>query len=75
MFVVHPRYSTSSSTSAIDIVTKLCDIEFARKAKAADILGRTWDVFIDAGAGQNEDKVLSLSKLLYHTMLTFRPDT
>ncbi|KAK2462751.1 hypothetical protein APHAL10511_005269 [Amanita phalloides] len=47
-------------TSALDIVTKLCDVEFARKAKAADILGRIWDVFIDAGAGQNEDKILDL---------------
>ncbi|KAG6901528.1 hypothetical protein C0995_010827 [Termitomyces sp. Mi166 len=44
--------------SALEIVTKLCDLEFARKAKAADFLGRAWDVFEDAGAGKGEDKIL-----------------
>ncbi|KAF8638444.1 hypothetical protein AX17_002201 [Amanita inopinata Kibby_2008] len=47
-------------TSALDIVTKLCDHEFAMKAKAADFLGRIWDAFVDAGAGRNEDKILDL---------------
>ncbi|PCH45061.1 hypothetical protein WOLCODRAFT_155076 [Wolfiporia cocos MD-104 SS10] len=43
--------------SALEIVTKLCDVEFARKAKAADFLGRIWDVLREAGAG-NGDKIL-----------------
>ncbi|KAM6497239.1 hypothetical protein JOM56_007712 [Amanita muscaria] len=47
-------------TSALDIVAKLCDADFARKAEAADFLGKIWDVFIDAGAGQNEDKMLDI---------------
>ena len=38
----------------MEITTKLCDDDFARKAKAADFFARTWDVFIDAGAGQGE---------------------
>ncbi|KAG5653614.1 hypothetical protein H0H81_011986 [Sphagnurus paluster] len=44
--------------SALEITTKLCDAEFARKAKAADFLSRAWDVFADAGAGRGEDKIL-----------------
>ncbi|KAG6816275.1 hypothetical protein H0H87_007312 [Tephrocybe sp. NHM501043] len=44
--------------SALEIVTKLCDSEFSRKAKAADFLSRAWDVFIEAGAGNGEDKIL-----------------
>lgn len=43
--------------SALEITTKFCDAEFARKAKAADFLGRIWDVFAEAGAGRGEDKV------------------
>lgn len=62
---------TFSSPSALDIVTKLCDIEFARKAKVVDILGRTWDVFIDAGAGQNEDKVLPLFQCCHIILYLF----
>ena len=42
----------------MEIVTKLCDIEFARRAKAADFLGRAWEVLREAGAG-NGDKVCS----------------
>lgn len=47
---------SSSSTigvrraTALEIVTKLCEHDFARKAKAADFYTRAWDVFVDAGA-------------------------
>ncbi|GLB41610.1 putative wings apart-like protein regulation of heterochromatin [Lyophyllum shimeji] len=44
--------------SALEITTKLCDADFARKAKAADFLNRAWDVFWEAGAGRGEDKIL-----------------
>ena len=43
--------------SALEIATKLCDAEFTRKAKAADFFSRTWDLFMEAGAGNGEDKV------------------
>jgi hypothetical protein len=43
--------------SASEITTKLCDEEFARKAKAADFYPKTWDIFLRAGAGRGEDKV------------------
>jgi hypothetical protein len=52
-----------TASSALEIATKLCDAEFARKAKAADFLSRTWEVFIEAGAGRGEDKVC-ISSLL-----------
>ena len=42
--------------SALEIVTKLCDSDFARKAKAADFLSRAWDGLRAAGAGDG-DKV------------------
>lgn len=42
--------------SALEIVTKLCDEEFARRAKAADFLGKAWEVLRAAGAGDG-DKV------------------
>lgn len=47
--------------SALQITTKLCDAEFVRKAKAVDFFSRTWDAFLDAGAGKGEDNVRSLS--------------
>jgi hypothetical protein len=46
--------------SALEIVTKLCDSDFARKAKAADFLGRAWDVLREAGAGEG-DRVLDIT--------------
>ena len=42
--------------SALEIVDKLCDPDFARKAKAADFLGRAWEGLRAAGAGYG-DKV------------------
>lgn len=42
--------------SALEIVTKLCNLEFARKAKAADFLEKAWEALREAGAG-NGDKV------------------
>ena len=44
------------SYSALEIVTKLCDLEFARKAKAADFLEKAWEGLREAGAGDG-DKV------------------
>ncbi|KAJ7813168.1 hypothetical protein B0H14DRAFT_2854910 [Mycena olivaceomarginata] len=42
--------------SALEITTKLCESEFARKAKAADFIGPTWDLLRTAGGGQGEDR-------------------
>ncbi|KAK7437383.1 hypothetical protein VKT23_018628 [Stygiomarasmius scandens] len=55
--------------SALEIVNQLCDIEFARKAKAADFLSRTWEAFIEAGAGKNEDKVLDILLVFFASLI------
>ncbi|KAI0646376.1 hypothetical protein C8Q79DRAFT_909710 [Trametes meyenii] len=58
--------------SALEIVTKLCDIDFARRAKAADFLGRAWEVLRDAGAG-NGDKVLDAILVFYAALVARDP--
>ncbi|KAF5351350.1 hypothetical protein D9758_007979 [Tetrapyrgos nigripes] len=45
---------------ASEIVSRLCDVDFSRKAKAADFLTQTWETFMEAGAGKNQDKVLDV---------------
>lgn len=64
--------------TALEIVTKLCDHDFARKAKAADFYTRAWDVFVDAGAAPSSvfpnsqvDKVLAII-LAFFTALVAR---
>jgi len=42
-------------SSALEIVTKLCDVDFSRKVKATDFLSRAWDAFRESGG----DKVVS----------------
>ncbi|THU88745.1 hypothetical protein K435DRAFT_305167 [Dendrothele bispora CBS 962.96] len=56
--------------SALEIVNQLCDIEFARKAKAADFLSRAWEVFMEAGAGKNEDKVLDILLVFFSALVS-----
>ena len=48
---------TKFKFSALQITTKICEAEFVRKAKAVDFFSRTWDAFLDAGAGKGEDVV------------------
>ncbi|KAI0711190.1 hypothetical protein C8T65DRAFT_708168 [Cerioporus squamosus] len=60
-------------SSALEIVTKLCDVDFARRAKAADFLGRAWEVLREAGAGDG-DKVLD-SILAFYAALVARDPT
>ncbi|KAG6841121.1 hypothetical protein C0991_001690 [Blastosporella zonata] len=55
--ILAPKFTTEPY-SALEIITKLCDPEFARKAKAADFLSRAWEVLGEAGAGKGEDKLL-----------------
>jgi hypothetical protein len=42
--------------SALEIITKLSDVEFARKAKVADFTVQAWEALREAGAGDG-DKV------------------
>lgn len=41
-------------------MTKLCDEDFARRAKAGDFLGRAWDIMRAAGAGDGDKVRLDL---------------
>ena len=53
-----PAYPCSSPS---DITAQLCDPDFARKAKAADFYHKSWLVFLKAGAGTGQDKVIRVS--------------
>jgi len=53
------------STSALEIISKLTDPDFARKAKSDDFFPRAWEVMRHAGAGDG-DKVCDFH-LLFHT--------
>ncbi|KAG1735579.1 uncharacterized protein EDB91DRAFT_1144094 [Suillus paluster] len=44
--------------SVLEIVTKLCDSDFNRRAKTSDFYARTWDVFVKARE-EGSDKVRS----------------
>lgn len=45
--------------SALEIVSKLCDVDFARRAQAADFLNKAWEMLRKAGAGKpGGDKVM-----------------
>jgi hypothetical protein len=41
----------------MEINTNLCDPEFVRRAKVADFFVQSWDLMLDAGAGNGQDKV------------------
>lgn len=47
-------------TSVLEIVSKLCDSDFNRRAKISDFYTRTWDIFIKA-RGEGPDKVRLLT--------------
>ncbi|KAI9511640.1 hypothetical protein F5148DRAFT_1317045 [Russula earlei] len=54
--------------SALEIVTKLCDADFARRAKATDFRSRAWDVLRASGAGEG-DKVLDAILVIFATLV------
>ncbi|KAJ7623628.1 hypothetical protein FB45DRAFT_926274 [Roridomyces roridus] len=56
--------------SALEITTKLCESEFARKAKAADFIGPTWELLLSAGAGQDEDKLLDILSVFFAALVS-----
>lgn len=61
-------------TSAMEIADKLCDSEFAKRAQAADFLGRAWDMLRTAGAGDvNGDKVLNAILVLFAALVAKDP--
>ncbi|CDO70629.1 hypothetical protein BN946_scf184748.g27 [Trametes cinnabarina] len=58
--------------SALEIVTKMCDVDFARRAKTTDFLGRAWEVLRGAGAGDG-DKVLDTTLAFYAALVARDP--
>ncbi|TCD68737.1 hypothetical protein EIP91_009883 [Steccherinum ochraceum] len=58
--------------SALEIVTKFCDDEFSRKAKAADFLPRTWEGLRGAGGGKG-DKVLDTILIFFVALVARDP--
>ncbi|KAI0937575.1 hypothetical protein AcV7_003573 [Taiwanofungus camphoratus] len=65
-------YCTICVCSALGMVTKVCDPDFARKAKAADFWGRAWDVLREAGAGAG-DKVLDTVLVFFAALVARDP--
>ncbi|PPQ65170.1 hypothetical protein CVT24_011033 [Panaeolus cyanescens] len=51
--------------SALEIITKMCDSEFMRKAKAADFFNRTWDTLLAAECGSGKDKILDILLVIF----------
>ncbi|KAI0031962.1 hypothetical protein K488DRAFT_86339 [Vararia minispora EC-137] len=58
--------------SALEIVTKLCDTDFARRAKATDFLNRAWNVLRMAGAGDG-DRVLNAILVVFAALAAQTP--
>jgi hypothetical protein len=55
-YLVHRSQCFSVYISALELVIKFRDVEFARKMAAADLLGRAWSALRRSGAGDG-DKV------------------
>ncbi|KAG1803482.1 uncharacterized protein BJ212DRAFT_1395763 [Suillus subaureus] len=60
--------------SVLEIVTKLCDPEFNRRAKTSDFYARTWDVFLKA-RGDGPDKILDATLSFFALLSTRDPQT
>jgi len=57
-------YAKNDASSAIELLRRACDADFFRRARIADVLGRTWDVLRAAGAGGG-DKILDLCLVVF----------
>ncbi len=56
----------------MELVTKLCDADFARRAKATDFRSRAWDALRASGAGDG-DKVLDAILVLFAALVAQFP--
>ena len=56
----------------MELVTKLCDADFARRAKATDFRSRAWDALRASGAGDG-DKVLDAILVLFAALVAQSP--
>ncbi|KAG1762814.1 hypothetical protein EDD22DRAFT_538495 [Suillus occidentalis] len=60
--------------SVLEIVTKLCDPEFNRRAKTSDFYARAWDVFLKARR-DGPDKILDATLSFFVFLSTRDPQT
>jgi hypothetical protein len=56
----------------LELVTKICDADFARRAKATDFRSRAWDALRASGAGDG-DKVLDAILVLFAALVAQSP--
>lgn len=63
-----PSLTGNATCSALELVTKLCDADFARRAKATDFRSRAWDALRASGAGDG-DKVLGAILVLFAALV------
>jgi hypothetical protein len=69
--IYHP-WPGNATWSALELVTKLCDADFARRAKATDFRSRAWDALRVSGAGDG-DKVLDAILVLFAALVAQSP--
>jgi len=67
-----PSLTGNTTCSALELVTKLCDTDFARRAKATDFRSRAWDALRVSGAGDG-DKVLDAILVLFAALVAQSP--
>ncbi|KIJ09076.1 hypothetical protein PAXINDRAFT_182178, partial [Paxillus involutus ATCC 200175] len=60
--------------SALELVSKLCDPDFNRRAKASDFYLRTWDEFLTARAGAS-DKIFDATVAFFAALAARDPHT
>ena len=58
-------------STAIEVVTKMCDETFVRKSADADFAARAWTALTACGAGTGEDKVECHYFIVLVRVLTF----
>ncbi|KAG8783058.1 hypothetical protein FRC15_005865 [Serendipita sp. 397] len=62
--------SSAKRASAIEIVSKMGDPDFQRRAAAADFTGRAWKIMRAAGAGSGDDRILDASLIAFVAIAT-----
>ena len=67
-----PLLTYTTTCSALELVEKLCDADFARRAKATDFRSRAWDALRGSGAGEG-DKVLDAILVLFAALVSQSP--
>lgn len=62
--------TSAKRSSAIQVVSKMGDAEFLRRAAAADFVGKAWTLLRAAGAGTGTDRILDASLIAFVAIAT-----